>query len=147
MSTIHPEFVDFIPQALQPGVMYISERYHTASHLCACGCGEKVVTPLSAADWHLTIDDGMVSLYPSVGNWNYACRSHYWIQRNQIIWGKPMSAARIARVQRRDRLDKVRLVQQRNRLKTGVESTWLPEPTPTLWRRIGAVVARFLHLR
>ena len=25
-------------------------------------------------------------LYPSIGNWQFPCRSHYWIRRNRIIW-------------------------------------------------------------
>lgn len=145
MSAIRPEFVDFIPPVLQPGVIYISERYHTASHLCACGCGEKVVTPLSPADWELTLDGGTVSLYPSIGNWNYACRSHYWIRRNQIIWSERMSAARIARVQRRDRLDKARLVKQRNHLKQATQLS-SPKPTRASWIRLKAAVTRLLRL-
>lgn len=120
MSALRPEFVEFIPQILEPGVLYISERYHTASHLCACGCGEKVVTPLTPAGWALTYQDGCVSLYPSIGNWNYACRSHYWILRNAIVWSDRMSRRRIAQVQERDRQDTARWVAQRNRNKIGL---------------------------
>ena len=64
-SAIRPEFVEFIPKHLEPGVLYVSEKYRTASHLCACGCGEKVVTPLSPADWQLTSET--VRPYPKVG--------------------------------------------------------------------------------
>lgn len=115
MSAIRPEFVHFIPKSLSPGVLYISERYRTASHLCACGCGEKVVTPLSPADWQLTREGERVSLHPSIGNWDYACHSHYSIKRNEIVWSASLSAARIARIQDRDRRDKVQHVQDRNR--------------------------------
>lgn len=152
MSTIRPEFVEFIPQVLAPGVLYISERYRTASHLCACGCGEKVVTPLSPADWQLTHRNDLVSLYPSIGNWNYACGSHYWIRRNEVVWSGRMSAARIARVQERDRLDKTRQVEQRNRAKC--EST-PPRPTqfiapeskaPSFLARLSMRIAQFLRI-
>jgi hypothetical protein len=114
-SAIRPEFVEFIPKLLEPGVLYVSEKYRTASHLCACGCGEKVVTPLSPADWHLSMDGGKVSLHPSIGNWNYACQSHYWIRRNGISWAGSMSKGQIKRVQARDFADRASQVAQINR--------------------------------
>jgi hypothetical protein len=49
-----------------------------------CGCGNEVVTPLSPTDWKLTFDGKTVSLYPSIGNWNFECQSHYWIKKNRI---------------------------------------------------------------
>jgi len=114
-STIRPEFVEYIPKLLEPGVLYVSEKYRTASHLCACGCGEKVVTPLSPADWRLSMDGGKVSLHPSIGNWNYACKSHYWIRRNGISWAGGMSKGQIERVQARDFADRDSQVAQINR--------------------------------
>ena len=35
MNTIQPEFVEFIPQVLSPGVLYISERYRTCMEVIA----------------------------------------------------------------------------------------------------------------
>ncbi len=110
IEAVKPQFVEYVPKVLEPGVLYISEKYKTASHLCACGCGEKVVTPLSPADWKLQIKGGKVSLHPSIGNWNYACRSHYWIRDNFIVWSTGMSKQQIARVQARDLADKARYV-------------------------------------
>lgn len=105
MNTIRPEFVELAPSTLLPGVLYISERFNTALHLCACGCGEKVVTPLSQARWQLTRHGNTVSLHPSIGNWDYACRSHYFIRQNKIVWGGAFSEADIATVKARDRQD------------------------------------------
>ncbi len=105
IKNIRPEFVEFIPERLAPGVLYISKRYATASHLCCCGCGLEVVTPLNAAKWHLTKQDGAVSLWPSVGNWSFPCQSHYWIVGNQIRWAAVMSPERIAAVKARDKRD------------------------------------------
>ncbi len=82
---IDPEFVEFVPEVLEPGVLYISMKYATASHLCACGCGEKVVTPFTPTDWRMTFDGETVSLSPSVGNWEQGCFTHYVIDRNRII--------------------------------------------------------------
>lgn len=79
-------FVSTIPDRLEKGVLYISIDYATAVHLCACGCGQEVVTPLSPHDWSLMFDGETVSLCPSVGNWSFQCRSHYWVRRNRVHW-------------------------------------------------------------
>ena len=63
MSVIH-EFVEFIPEELKEGVLYISINYATASHLCCCGCGNRVVTPITPDDWKLIFDGVSVSLHP-----------------------------------------------------------------------------------
>lgn len=83
MKIIH-QFVDFIPDQIEQGILYISIEYCTAIHKCVCGCGNEVVTPLSPTDWELTFNGKTVSLSPSIGNWNFDCRSHYFITRSQI---------------------------------------------------------------
>ena len=89
------EFVDYIPASLQPRVIYISVAYATAVHVCVCGCGHKVVTPLSPTDWNLIFDGETISLDPSIGNWNFPCQSHYWIRRNVAIWAPRWSQLEI----------------------------------------------------
>ena len=89
------EFVEFIPAPLQPGTLYVSIRFGTATHLCACGCGNKVVTPLRPTDWKLIYDGKSVSLDPSIGNWSFECRSHYWIKNNRIRWADQWSKEKI----------------------------------------------------
>ncbi|MBP0019399.1 MAG: hypothetical protein J7647_17825 [Cyanobacteria bacterium SBLK] len=79
------QFVTQIPEQLQAGVLYISMEYATAIHLCCCGCGEEVVTPLTPHDWNMKFDGETVTLSPSIGNWSFACRSHYFIRRGRII--------------------------------------------------------------
>ena len=56
------EFVEFIPEHLPEGTIYVSIRFATASHKCCCGCGKEVVTPLSPTDWKLTFDGETISL-------------------------------------------------------------------------------------
>ena len=90
-----PEFVEFIPENLKPGVLYISIEYSTASHLCPCGCGQRVITPIQPTQWSLTWDGESVSLYPSIGNWGLSCMSHYWIRKNKIIWLSSQSEKKI----------------------------------------------------
>jgi len=80
------KFVDYIPDAIEDGVLYISIKYCTAIHKCPCGCDNEVVTPISPTDWKLTFDGKTISLSPSIGNWNFKCQSHYWIKRNEIIY-------------------------------------------------------------
>lgn len=99
---ISPMYVDTIPEKLQDGVIYISERYGTAIHRCCCGCGEEVVTPLTPADWSLRREGDCVTLHPSIGNWSFACRSHYWIQRNSIIWAGSIPSQEVKVIQARD---------------------------------------------
>ena len=78
------KFVEFIPDQLEDGVLYISMEYCTAIHKCVCGCGNKVVTPISPTGWQLKFDGRSISLTPSIGNWNFDCQSHYWITENKI---------------------------------------------------------------
>ena len=105
LSHIEPEFVDLMPASLTVGKLYVSMRYATTQHLCACGCGKKVVLPLSPADWRLLYDGEAVSISPSVGNWEYTCRSHYWIKRNQVHWAKSWTPEQIESGRVRDIAD------------------------------------------
>lgn len=83
--------VEFMPKALEPGVLYVSRKYGTAAHLCACGCGEKVRTPLGPAEWKLTEGPDGPTLRPSVGNWQRPCRSHYVITGGRVHWAADAS--------------------------------------------------------
>ena len=86
VDTFQPVFVEYAPAILEPGRLYISMRYHTVLHLCACGCGEEVVTPLDPDEWQLFFDGKTVSLYPSIGNYRFPCHSHYYITKNKVRW-------------------------------------------------------------
>jgi hypothetical protein len=104
-TRLRPQFVDFIPERLEEGVPYMSRRYHTASHLCCCGCRREVVTPLNPAKWQLSECNGVVTMTPSIGNWSFPCKSHYWIVANGVRWALALSAEHIVAVQARDRRD------------------------------------------
>jgi hypothetical protein len=109
--------VRYMPKELKPGVLYVSEEFGTAAHLCVCGCGSKVRTPLGPTEWALEETDGQPSLHPSIGNWQQACQSHYWIYRGEVLWSvkwtpEQIVAGRRGEVERRrvhfDALDRQR---------------------------------------
>ena len=102
MTQLRPEFVEFIPAKPQPGVLYVSRKYKTATHLCCCGCGNKVVTPLNPSAWSFSAAGDKVSLHPSIGSWSLPCKSHYWIRGNRIQWAGGMSQRQIEIVQKSD---------------------------------------------
>jgi hypothetical protein len=96
---IEPVYVEIIPEPeyLESGKLYISKSFCLAIHLCLCGCGEQVVTPLDEIvtetkriitempygyGWILTDKGGKVSMLPSIGNYDFPCKSHYIITNN-----------------------------------------------------------------
>jgi hypothetical protein len=78
--------VEFMPKHLEPGTLYASNRFGAAAHLCPCGCGSKIRTPLGPTEWTLTKGPQGPTLYPSIGNWQLPCRSHYWIRDGKVKW-------------------------------------------------------------
>jgi hypothetical protein len=101
-TRIQHRYVEFIPKELDEGILYISKRFNTASHLCCCGCGSKVVTPLNPAKWRLVDHNSTVSLSPSIGLGALPCRSHYWIRRSRIDWYPDMTDAQTRRAEQAD---------------------------------------------
>ena len=88
LFAVQPVYCVEMPKELEPGKIYISNEYSVAIHLCACGCGGKTVTPLKSDEWHLTENDGKVTLRPSIGNWmgEEPYHAHYFVTDNQIQW-------------------------------------------------------------
>lgn len=95
LNEVTPIYVENIPEEkdLEEGKLYIATEHGTAIHLCCCGCGNQVVTPLSEGDWQLTdkyevldAEGGLVTLRPSIGNYQFPCKSHYLVTDNKIQW-------------------------------------------------------------
>lgn len=84
------EFVKYVPEQMVQGVLYVSEEFGTAIHLCACGwCKQKTVTPFHIGErgWKYTRSpEDRVTLFPSIGNYQMPCKSHYWVKDNKVIW-------------------------------------------------------------
>ena len=85
IDTFKALFVKRIPENLVPGIIYVSKTYKCVQHLCPCGCGNKIITPIGKNAWNIEVhDDGTISLSPSVGNFYLPCRSHYYIKHGKI---------------------------------------------------------------
>lgn len=107
MSRIHrlrTVFVTDIPEKLEDGILYVSEECHVALHNCACGCGEEVSTPLVPMEYALKMTNDEASIWPSIGNHDFACRSHYIIDHGRIEWSGRMSRTAIEAGREKDRL-------------------------------------------
>lgn len=117
-------FVEAMPETLEPGRLYVSLGYDTMIHLCACGCGAEVVTPLSPTDWRFTYDGESVSVSPSIGSWELPCRSHYFIEKGRARFAGDWSKAQIERGRKNDRARKAE--------RFGQDTVPAPMPIPTV---------------
>ncbi len=122
-TSIKHEFVKYVPSELAEGVLYVSIPFATAVHRCACGCGNKVVTPITPADWHLVFDGDTVSLTPSIGNWGFPCRSHYWIKRDKIRWSGAWTDEQVVAGRKRDDRGREAYFTQREEAEAGVAAS------------------------
>jgi hypothetical protein len=140
IDQIRHVFVDLLPPTVEERTLYVSVEYKCMVHLCLCGCGHKVVTPLSPTGWSLTFDGKTVSIYPSVGNWNLPCQSHYWIRESRVEWARKWSPEQIKAGAARDsRLKEEYFV--RNAGVTGAS----PESTDAHAEQSGGIWARLVR--
>ena len=146
IATLTPEFVEFMPEVLQDGVLYISMQYGMVIHNCCCGCKGRAVTPLSPTDWKLRYDGVSISLEPSVGNWSFACKSHYWIKGNQVRWSTKWTEEDIEAGRENDsRLKKKQFEKEEAPSVLPAEplgSTGTPLDTDGFWHRLWRRVTR-----
>jgi len=132
VGRLDPVFVELIPKKLSAGKLYVSMIYSTTQHLCACGCGKKVVLPLSPAEWSLRYDGETVSMNPSVGNWEYECKSHYWIDHSQIRWATAWTREKIEAGRKSDLDDLDNYLEKRQSVHSATVS---PRVRMSWWRR------------
>ena len=104
ITHLRPEFVTSFPAPMNHGILYVSVEYNSCGHLCACGCGREVITPLSPAQWKFTYDGENISMRPSIGNWSLPCQSHYIVDCGKVRWARNFTADEIARNRFRDRV-------------------------------------------
>lgn len=134
VERVRLERVHYMPKVLEPGLLYVSEEFGAAAHLCACGCGTKIRTPLGPTEWSVEETSEGPTLQPSVGNWQQACRSHYWIWRGHIEWSGNWTQAQIAAGRRREERRRHAYFAERDKQRSGKRLTawqrlqkWLKE--------------------
>jgi len=76
--------------------LYVSEEFSIAIHLCACGCGAKIKTPLGLTEWNVTETATGPTPCPSIGNWQQRCQSHYIISSGNVQWAPRWTWEQIA---------------------------------------------------
>ena len=108
-------WVEDMPGTLQPGNVYVSPKHNLTEHLCACGCGTEVSLPLGRTEWTLEFDGDTVGLWPSIGNWQLPCRSHYMIRRSTTIWCDSWSSEEVQRHRHKDRIAQQKDIRRRRR--------------------------------
>jgi hypothetical protein len=96
LKHIRLERVHYVPKTLVHGVLYVSEEFDAAVHLCACGCGSKVSTPLGPTEWRFQESPAGPTLTPSVGSWQLPCKSHYFIRNGNIVWSGRWTPEQVA---------------------------------------------------
>lgn len=129
------EFVEFLPDSVEEGKIYISIPYATVAHKCCCGCGNEVVTPLTPTDWKLIFDGEAISLHPSIGNWEFKCQSHYWIKNNRVEWAGSWSKEQIEGGRIHDRMRKQ--IQYGAAPDQVAREQQLPVKKLTFWQKVG----------
>lgn len=85
MNVVHTKF---FPAELAADTLYVSDEYNTTAHLCASGCGFRVVLPLGKGYWEL-LDTESATMSPSVHV--PSCNSHYFIEQGSIRWTQAFS--------------------------------------------------------
>lgn len=95
MEKINLLKVYYLPKELEEGVLYVSEEFGVAGHLCPCGCKNKIITPIGSTEWFFKEVNGKATLYPSIGNWQLPCKSHYWVTDGTIEWSYQWSKEQI----------------------------------------------------
>lgn len=136
VSYLDPVFVEFMPAELELGSIYVSVAYSLTAHLCACGCGEKVVLPLHPKQWRFTYDGKSFSMHPSVGNIGIACGSHYWIRGGRVEWARDITADQARRGFERDRRDVAKSEH------VPAEDVIVASPKRGSWRRLAGRLMR-----
>ena len=128
------EFVKVIPDELEERTLYVSVDYATVVHKCCCGCGREVVTPLTPTDWTLIYDGASISLHPSIGNWSFECRSHYWISKSTVKWAGQWFRSRIDAGRAQDRRLKARYYEESEMVFRRTEDSVRKGAIERLWK-------------
>lgn len=104
-GVVEHTYVRSIPEQLASNTLYVSRKYDLVVHLCMCGCGSRVVTPLGPAEWSLREHAGKITLWPSIASSGQTCRSHYLITNSEVRWLPRLTSGQQYRAFVRDERD------------------------------------------
>ena len=140
---VQHKFVEFMPDIIEDDVLYISLDYGSVIHNCACGCGNEVNTPLSPTGWKMIYNGEAITLKPSVGNWSFNCKSHYWITDGRIEWASTWSDDKIRKIRNvesyeRDRYYLDKDLEGLNKVEDNTESIKVSEPKKENWLEVSS---------
>jgi hypothetical protein len=138
-SQLKPMFVDFIPETLVDGILYVSMEYRTTAHNCCCGCGSAVYLPLSPTQWRVTFDGESVWMDPSIGSWSLPCQSHYWIHGNHVRWAEQWTDAQVGAVRASDRRSRERFFGSSTEPSITIGDSNAGIPSRSRWARLRAL--------
>lgn len=110
-----------MPDIIEDGVLYISLDYRTVIH--NCGCGSEVNTPLSPTGWKMIYNGEAVTLEPSVGNWSFDCKSHYWITDGKIDWASTWSDDKIKKMRKAETSERDKYYENKTPIPTIIETS------------------------
>jgi len=82
-ESVTPEYIEFMPEVddMKENTIYISLKFSVTGHRCLCGCGSLTILPINNDGWNMTDNDNKLTFTPSVGNFQYPCKSHYIITK------------------------------------------------------------------
>lgn len=94
---LEPVYVEYMPEVIEEGKLYVSKKFGLTIHLCACGCGVKTPLPVKGEGiesddihqpWIMTMNGDKITLSPSIGNFigENPYHAHYFIRDNKIVW-------------------------------------------------------------
>lgn len=129
------EHVRYMPKHLEPGTLYVSNEFNIAIHLCACGCGTKIKTPIGPTEWSIRDTPSGPTLSPSVGNWQERCQSHYLIQNGNIVWARKWSEEEILEGRQQEEVRRQAHYAGNDRTRVGVLQRIWSWVRNALWRR------------
>ena len=69
---------EFIPEELDFGTLYYSEKFNVGNMLCPCGCNMKTPFPIRDNEW-IILKEHPLTVTPSILQ-RMGCKTHYIIQ-------------------------------------------------------------------
>jgi len=81
----------------------------------------------------------------SLGNWKFACQSHYWIRQNRVVDAGMMTKQKIEAVKVKDKIDNQRYIAQANRAAEAKHSSAKRPAPPQGDTGVGAILVKKLR--